>query len=298
MKKVRIGFLSTIALVLTVSFLTMPLTVLAEEKKSDKVLAIVGKQKITESDLYARISLLPPQFRARYETPEGKKKLLEQTVKFTLLTQEARRIGIDKQPEVAQKIKEISDNLIIQELTKQEIIDKLSVTDDDIKKHFEANKEKYTKPAKVKVNLMLFEVKEDAPPEEATKKLKSAEAALKDLKKGKDFEALAKELSDDKRTKKRGGSTGYFSKGKRKNTYGDKFEEKAFSMKVGELSGVFKDKNGYYIIKIADKKAEEVQSLDDVKKRVERQLKQDKQKETYEKYLEELKKKYPVQMME
>ena len=121
------------SLLIAVSLMAMPVMSYAEQKGSDKVLAKVGKEKITEADIFSKISMLPPQFRARYETPEGKKKLLDQTVKFSLLSQEARNLGIDKKEDVAKKIKEIADNIIIQELTKQEIADKITVTDKEIK---------------------------------------------------------------------------------------------------------------------------------------------------------------------
>ena len=81
------------SLLIAVSLMAMPVMSYAEQKGSDKVLAKVGKEKITEADIFSKISMLPPQFRARYETPEGKKKLLDQTVKFSLLSQEARSLG-------------------------------------------------------------------------------------------------------------------------------------------------------------------------------------------------------------
>jgi len=292
LKKAGLIFSLLIAAIL----MTMPVMSNAHQKGSDKVLAEVGKEKITEADIFSKIFMLPPQFRARYETPEGRKKLLEQTVKFSLLSQEARKLGIDKKEDVSKKIKEIADNIIIQELTKQEIADKITVTDEDIKTYYKKNKGDFIKPEKVKANLILFEVKEDDTPAVKKEKKKQANKTLKRLKKGEDFEALAKELSDDKRTKKRGGSTGFFSKGKRKNTYGEIFEKKAFSLKKGEMSDVFEDKKGFYIIKVADKKPQKEQTLEEVKTKIERRLKQEKQKDSYESYIEGLKKKYPVKI--
>jgi peptidyl-prolyl cis-trans isomerase C len=69
-------------------------------------------------------------------------------------------------------------------------------------------------------------------------------------------------------------------------------------MKPGETSGVVKSKDGFYIIKVVDKKAEKKQTLDEVRPRIERTLKQSMQKEVYDKYLESLKKKYPVKIMD
>ena len=63
-------------------------------------------------------------------------------------------------------------------------------------------------------------------------------------------------------------------------------------------SGVVKSKDGFYIIKMDDKKAEKKQTLDEVRFRIERTLKQSIQKEVYDEYIESLKKKYLVKIMD
>jgi parvulin-like peptidyl-prolyl isomerase len=269
-----------------------------EAPKSNKVLAVVGKEKITEADVFAPIATMPPQFRSRYETPDGKKKLFERSVQMSLLSQEARRLGIDKKEDVAKKIKEMADQFIIQELTKQVISDKVTVSDAEIQENYNQNKATYLEEEKVKANLIQFEVKADAAADVKSEKKKLAEQTHKRLKKGEDFEAVAKEVSDDKRTKTRGGSTGFFGAGKRKETYGEAFEQKVFSLKPGELSDVFEGKDGYYIVKVVEKKEQKQQTLEEVKPRIERTLKQDKQKKAFDDYLEALKKRYPVQIKE
>jgi len=69
-------------------------------------------------------------------------------------------------------------------------------------------------------------------------------------------------------------------------------------LKPGELSDVVESKGGFYILQLAKKKAGKKQMLDEVKPRIERSLKQAKQKETYDTYLESLKKKYPIKIMD
>lgn len=69
------------------------------------------------------------------------------------------------------------------------------------------------------------------------------------LKAGADFNTLAKQTFTDSTLKNNGGYLGYFS-------WGDMdpaFEEKAYSMKVGEISKPVKTENGYSIIKVEDK---------------------------------------------
>jgi parvulin-like peptidyl-prolyl isomerase len=242
--------------------------------------------------------MLPPQFRARYETADGKKKLVEQLTKMSLLSQEARRLNLDKKEEVAKRIKEIADNLIIQELIKQEVIDKIKVGDADLEKYYKEHTQEFIEPEKVKVNIILFKLKDNATPEEKKAQKKKADLAQKRLKKGDDFEKVAKEVSEDERTKNSGGNTGFFSKGKRMNTYGEKVEEKAFTLKTGQISDIIEEKNGYYLIKVGEKKPQKEETFQEAKSKIERRMQQEEQKKAYDTYLESLKKQYPVKINE
>ena len=271
----------------------MPLVSFAEDNEEDKVLAVVGNKKIMRSDLSAKVEMMPQQFRARYASEESRAKLLEQLIKYTLLAQEARSLGIDKKEEVVKKVDEIVNNIIIQELTRQEVTSKIKITDTKLKEYYNANVEKFTVQEKIKVVLVFIEAKKGS-----VEKKKKAEMVLGRLKKGEKIEDLVNQFSEDVRTNKRGGTTGYFARGRRVGSYGQAFEDKAFSMKPGEISEVVKSKDGFYIIKVEDKKAEKKQTLDEVRPRIERTLKQSMQKEVYDEYIESLKKKYPVKIMD
>lgn len=282
--------------VLILAFILIgPVFSLAENKSTDKVLAVVGKEKIMQSDILGKIAMMPPQFRSRYESEEAKKQLLDQIIKYNLLAQEARRLGINKKPEIKNRVEEIVNNIIIQELTKQEVADRIKVEAKEIEAYYNANPDKFTIPEKIKASLIFVAVEGDS---DKQKKKEKADKLLNRLKQGEKIKALAKEFSDDRRTKKRGGSTGYFSRGRRLNSYGQAFEDRAFSLKRGEISDVIESKGGFYIIRLVDKKAQKKKSLDEVRDRIERSLKQSKQKEAYEKYIKSLTEKYSVQIMD
>ncbi|WKT57605.1 peptidyl-prolyl cis-trans isomerase [Candidatus Nitrosotenuis chungbukensis] len=70
-------------------------------------------------------------------------------------------------------------------------------------------------------------------------------AILERLKKGEKFAELAKELSLDSGSGKRGGELGYFGRGKMVKP----FETAAFKLAVGEISEPVKTEYGYHIIK-------------------------------------------------
>lgn len=76
-------------------------------------------------------------------------------------------------------------------------------------------------------------------------KQSQALAVLERLKKGEKFAELAKELSLDTGSGKRGGDLGYFGRGKMVKS----FESAAFALTVGQVSEPIKTEFGYHIIK-------------------------------------------------
>src|SRR5205823_3413929 len=92
------------------------------------------------------------------------------------------------------------------------------------------------------------------------------DAALADVKAGKDFAAVAKEKSEDASTKNQGGDLGFVSRGG--SPYGATLEEQALKQKPGEVSPVFKDRAGYHILKAEERRGESVKPLDEVRKQI------------------------------
>src|SRR5262249_36751117 len=77
---------------------------------------------------------------------------------------------------------------------------------------------------------------------------KKAEALLERIRKGEDFATLARENSDDTQSKASGGDLNYFGRGK----MAAEFEQAAFSLKPGQVSGLVETKYGFHIIKVED----------------------------------------------
>lgn len=74
--------------------------------------------------------------------------------------------------------------------------------------------------------------------------------------KGEDFAALAKQFSEDTKSREAGGQLGWLAKGQLvvDNNAVPEFDEAAFSAKVGEIVGPVKTNAGFEIIKVEDKK--------------------------------------------
>lgn len=126
----------------------------------------------------------------------------------------------------------------------------MDLSEDKLKEYFDKNRASYDTAEQLEVSHILIEKKEDA------------DKALAELKGGADFAAVAKEKSLDTSNKDNGGSLGFIAKGQ---GYDPAFEEAAFKLNKGELSGVVQSSFGYHIIKVTDKK-EAVQATFEGKK--------------------------------
>ncbi len=107
---------------------------------------------------------------------------------------------------------------------------------------------------------ILFKVPD--PSKDAEVKAK-AEEVLKRAKAGEDFAELAKKYSEDTGSAKEGGDLGPFPRGRMVK----EFEDAAFSLKPGEISGLVKTQFGYHIIKVLK---HEVPTLAEYRSEVER----------------------------
>lgn len=266
------------------------------DKKDDKgkeaVVATIGNKKITIKELEERLQQIPPQYRATFKGEE-KKRLLENIIDRYLLTQEAKNLKIDKIPEVCQKIEDLAANILIQELINREITQKIVITEEEIKKYYDSNLEEFKIPEKIKARHILIKVEAKATPEESAQKEAKAKELLEKIKSGSDFDALAKENSDDSRTKTRGGDLGYLTKGR----MSEEFDKVAFTLTPGNVD-LIKDHEGYHIIKVDEKKEAKQQTLEEVKTRITNKLKREKQKEMVEALLTSLKNKNKVTINE
>lgn len=167
-----------------------------------------------------------------------------------------------------------------------------AVSDEEIQKYYDEHKSEFYKNEVKASHILISTLDKDGKPlSEAKKKeaKKKAEEVLKKAKAGEDFAALAKEYSDDPGSAANGGDLGYFGKG----VMVKPFEEAAFSLKPGEISGIVESDYGYHIIKVFDK-VDEQQPLSEVKDTIKTTLLNEK----YTQYVEKLTKEAKVEKNE
>lgn len=123
----------------------------------------------------------------------------------------------------------------------------VSVSDDDLKKYYEQNASRYTAPEERRASHILVAVAKDASADVRAKAKAKAEALLAEVKAHPDsFAELAKKNSDDPGSASKGGDLDFFARGAMVKP----FEDAAFGMKVGDISGVVASDFGFHILKL------------------------------------------------
>ncbi len=244
------------------------------------VVATVGGEKITEADIESFLSQIPEQARARYASPEGKKEFVTSLTEIKVMAIEAKKKGLDKNPDVKRKIDFMSDQLLARDLAESSF-EQIKVSDEEISAFYNENKEKFTRGPRAKLRHILV-------PSEA-----EAKSILARLKKGEDFSKLAGEKSKCP-SSKQGGDLDWATQG----MMVPEFEKAAFALKKGQMSEVVKTSFGYHIIMCDDVDAGGQIAMADARNDIERQIRNTKGEETVKALIEQAKKATPVTINE
>jgi len=243
--------------------------------KSDAVVANIGDQKITVSDFDKMIGLLDSEKRKLIEqNPQLKESVLTQFIQSMVVAKLAKEKGFDKIADVRDQVDFFKDNFLASLYIRQEVLGKISIPDEDLKKYYDSHKDEFKTPEMVRVRHILVKVDQSAPEKDKKAAKKKAEGILKKIKSGADFAKLAAEVSDDPGSKQKGGELGFFPRGKMVKS----FEDAAFALKPGEVSGLVTTQYGYHIIKLEERKTAGIQPFDDVKESIRQKLTQDQTK--------------------
>jgi len=144
---------------------------------------------------------------------------------------------------------------------------KAMVTGQQIERYYNDNIQQYSTPEQVRASHILIKTTGKAEEDGAAKK--KAEDLLAKVKAGGDFAKLAKENSQDEGSAVKGGDLDFFPRGQMVT----EFDQKAFSMEVGQISDLVKTQFGYHIIKVTDKRPATTKTLAEVRTQIEDQLK-------------------------
>ena len=252
-----------------------------ESKKEGQVIAEVNGGSITTADFSRELKNLPEYLKAMADTPEGRKEMLDTMVIRELILQQASKDGLDKSPEVEEKLQDLKKRLVVESFLKKKVESEVQVSDADLQKFYDQNKDKFKAPEQLKASHIL--VKSDT----------EAKDILSKIKAGGNFEELAKKNSSDSSAAK-GGDLGWFGKG----SMVPAFEKAASALKENQVSDVVKTDFGFHIIKLTGKRAAGIRPLEEVKDQIKGAIMPQKQQEVFQKIKEELKKSAKITVKE
>lgn len=298
----------------------------AEADAGKNKVAVVNGTVISQAELDSAMARFEKQRNAAEksnnpeELKELKKRVLQAMIDRELLLQEARKAGIKvEDAELDAQISNMKkrfgsemkfgqmlekwqfteaqyrDNLKNEMITRkyldQQLGAKTDVSQEEVKAFYDTNREAFKTPEEIRASHILVKVEPNSSAEDKNKAREKMVVIQERVKKGEDFAAVAKEVSDCP-SKEQGGDLDFFSKGSMVGP----FEDAAFALNVGAVSDIVQTEFGYHLIKVTDKRSESMREFDQVKGPIEQHLKQQRLGQQRNKYMEELRAKAKIEI--
>jgi peptidyl-prolyl cis-trans isomerase C len=242
---------------------------IAQGRGADEVLAENSFAKVTRGNYEAELLRLPPDLRPGFAN-SGKRvyDLITRLLLTKSLAAQARAAGLDTDPEVQRRLALEIDRVHaglqvarIEEEAGRAFDSRRPKLEARARELYLANRDKYRVPEQVAASHILFDTKKRTP-EEA---LKLAQETRTKILAGADFNALAKEVSDDPSAQRNGGHIDYFDKAQMDPA----FAGAAFALKnVGDLSEPVRSSFGYHLIRFEGRRPASVRTFDQVKESI------------------------------
>jgi parvulin-like peptidyl-prolyl isomerase len=213
----------------------------------------IAEAEVKRRGLVVADEELNAEFTKQYEGFLAAQGLTEETLRSLLVSQ---NMTLESFKEGGRS--SIRDQLLMMQL-QTAVAGPVELSSEEIQTYWETNRANYDAPEQVRASHILVKTEDEA------------KAVLAELEAGKDFATLAREKSTDTASAKQDGDLGWFGAG----TMVQEFEDAAFSLAIGQRSGIVATQYGYHIILVTDKKAAAQSELADVRAQVEADAKQE-----------------------
>jgi peptidyl-prolyl cis-trans isomerase C len=256
------------------------------EAQANEVLAKVGDRTITVGEFADRLASQSPYLRARFESPERRKELLDNLVRFELLVYEAKRRGYGEKPEVVRARR----NAMIQQLVKKEIDEPLEaaqISDEEVKAVYDANPTEFDRSAQVRASHIF--IKDRAKAQDVLEKAKKSDLA--------GFRRLAREESEDEATKDNGGDLQFFA-ADAEGQPPKAVRDAAFSLQ--QVGAVYPDliagDGGYHVVMLTGKRAALKRTYEQAKRAIRHKLVRERKEAAMKALTERLRKEVAIEI--
>lgn len=212
---------------------------------------VVDGAPVTSEMVAAVVHRLPPPERARVEATGSTDEVVDVLVTTQLLYAQALKAGLQHDPEV-----ELAIALAARDVLAGAMADKVgrdAITEETVAALYTARADRYARP-QVKARHIVVS---DAV---------LAMSLRERLDAGEDFAALAKEHSQEKGTRERGGDLGWFEREEMFHEVSDA----AFAAEPGELIGPIETRLGFHLVRVEDKR--DATPLDEAREELEAEI--------------------------
>ncbi len=115
----------------------------AARSKDDPVVARIGGEEISRSQVLRLLDDLPPEAAARFQDAAQRAELLKKYVADELLWRKAVKLEYDRDPQVRRSYEALLKQLAISKFVEREVVSQIEVDPADLENFFEANRERY-----------------------------------------------------------------------------------------------------------------------------------------------------------
>ena len=238
----------------------------AAPKVPEDAVAMVGDRPITRAQLQRHIDRLPPVLRQQYASAEARRPLLDALVRNELLLQEARRRGLENDPEY----REIVDQQLIALLLRRSSEGQDStqpIRDDEIERYYRERLAQFSAPEQVRISQIVVPDKALA-----TRLLKQVRALRRNDAAG--FAAIAAKHSIDAPSREKGGDAGYLSRDS--GAFSPTVRAAAFLLREpGEVADLVETEHGVHILRLTDRRAAAPRPLAEVREQIRQRVLQE-----------------------
>lgn len=231
---------------------------LADEDTSKALYSFAGDHRISIGHVIRILKTVDPARRPQIRSESELKQLVERMLLFELFAYEGKSRGYMNAESVVKEITQIREDAMLKMVKHREIEEKVNAKDEDISEYYALYKEKYIHPERRNIQEIWI-----------TDKAR-ADAALKALKSGRSFTAVADQFNERVATKKKSGNLGLI----RKEQYGNIGKE-AFKMKKGEVSGIINMGRNFSIVTVHDIILSQQKTFEEVKFQLRNEVKRD-----------------------
>ena len=252
-----------------------------DRHEKELVLASWDGGQMTLGQYLTKIKNVRPELRPNLEDSAGIAELVLQLNIMEILAAEARRQGLEDDPEYRRKIKKFKELTMADVMANDSLPQPEPISDEDASKYYDEHVDEYLVPPQAHVYEILVSSKGDAL------------ELLKQVKSPRTFMELAAKKTERPGYRAKMGDLGYIKKG----SYPALFDA-AEKAAVGDFVGPVPMGNKYSILYVLDKKAEEVQDFDAVKKQIVREMESARKRELFENWVEQKKAKVNIKIYE